>query len=402
MQKNSLIYVAGHRGTAGSAIVEELKEQGFSNIITKTRAQLDLTNQKAVEEFFASQKIEFVFFAAVLPCGAANVAQRADFIYENLMMQNNIIHYSYKNGVKKLICFGSGYMYPEFAKNPLKEEDMLEGNLEYGAYSFAVAKIAGAVMCEAYNIQYGTNFLTLALNNLYGTNASFNLTKSRVLPALLRKFHLAKLLSENDEKGVLEDILLRDSLKLSTMSEAKEYLAKFGVSEKSVEIWGSGKVKREFLHAKDLAQASIFAMQKVDFKDLYKSGEKPINTHINVGTGVDYSIKDVALKVKQIVGFKGELTFNTSKPDSTMDRLLDNSKINALGWKAKINLEEGVQMMYQWYHTGGEGKPLFLQYLTTIFFYCKYIFYICNKIYQPNFKTYSFYFIVCSKNHCQQ
>lgn len=360
MQKDSLIYVAGHRGTAGSVIVEELKEQGFSNIITKTRAQLDLTNQKAVEEFFAKEKPEFVFFAAVLPCGAANVAQRADFIYENLMMQNNIIHYSYKNGVKKLICFGSGYMYPEFAKNPLREEDMLEGNLEYGAYSFAVAKIAGAVMCEAYNIQYGTNFLTLALNNLYGTNASFNFTKSRVLPALLRKFHLAKLLSENDEKGVLEDILLRDHLKLSTMSEAKEYLAKFGVSEKSVEIWGSGKVRREFLHAKDLARASIFAMLNVNFKDLYKE-EKPINTHINVGTGVDYSIKDVALKVKQIVGFKGELTFNTSKPDSTMDRLLDNSKINALGWEAKINLEEGVQMMYQWYHTGGGGVTLHKQ-----------------------------------------
>ncbi|ENF1746615.1 GDP-L-fucose synthase [Campylobacter upsaliensis] len=353
MQKDSLIYVAGHRGTAGSAIVEELKEQGFNNIITKTRAQLDLTNQKAVAEFFAKEKPEFVFFAAVLPCGAANVAQRADFIYENLMMQNNIIHYSYKNGVKKLICFGSGYMYPEFAKNPLKEEDMLEGNLEYGAYSFAVAKIAGAVMCEAYNIQYGTNFLTLALNNLYGTNASFNLTKSRVLPALLRKFHLAKLLSQNDEKGVLEDILLMDSLKLNTISEAKEYLAKFGVSERSVEIWGSGKVRREFLHAKDLARGSIFVMQNVSFKDLYKKGEKPINTHINIGTGVDFSIKDVALKVKQIVGFKGELTFNTSKPDSTMDRLLDNSKINALGWEAKINLEEGVQMMYQWYHTGG-------------------------------------------------
>ncbi|EAL5929058.1 GDP-L-fucose synthase, partial [Campylobacter upsaliensis] len=200
----------------------------------------------------------------------------------------------------------------------------------------------------------------LALNNLYGTNASFNFTKSRVLPALLRKFHLAKLLSENDEKGVLEDILLRDHLKLSTMSEAKEYLAKFGVSEKSVEIWGSGKVRREFLHAKDLARASIFAMLNVNFKDLYKE-EKPINTHINVGTGVDYSIKDVALKVKQIVGFKGELTFNTSKPDSTMDRLLDNSKINALGWEAKINLEEGVQMMYQWYHTGGGGVTLHKQ-----------------------------------------
>lgn len=354
MQKNSLIYVAGHRGTAGSAIVEELKTQGFKNIITKTHAQLNLINQKAVEEFFAKEKPEFVFFAAVLPCGAANVAQRADFIYENLMMQNNIIHNSYKYGVKKLICFGSGYMYPEFANNPLKEEYLLKGQLEYGAYSFAVAKIAGAVMCEAYNIQYGTNFLNLALNNLYGTRANFNLEKSRVLPALLRKFHLAKLLSEGDEKGVLEDILKRDGVEFSTLREAKEYLAKFGVSGESVEIWGSGKVRREFLHAKDLAKGSIFVMQNVDFKDVCE-GEKPINTHINIGTGVDYSIKDVALKVKQIVGFKGELTFNTSKPDSTMDRLLDNSKINALGWKAKINLEEGVQMMYQWYHTGGGG-----------------------------------------------
>ena len=354
MQKDSLIYVAGHRGTAGSAIVEELKEQGFNNIITKTRAQLDLTNQKAVAEFFAKEKPEFVFFAAVLPCGAANVAQRADFIYENLMMQNNIIHYSYKNGVKKLICFGSGYMYPEFAKNPLKEEDMLEGNLEYGAYSFAVAKIAGAVMCEAYNIQYGTNFLTLALNNLYGTNASFNLTKSRVLPALLRKFHLAKLLSQNDEKGVLEDILLRDSLKLNTISEAKEYLAKFGVSERSVEIWGSGKVRREFIHSEDLADAAVYIMQNINFKQI-----KSENSHLNVGSGEVLSIKELAFLIRDIVGFEGEVVFNTSKPDSTMDRLLDNSKINALGWEAKINLEEGVQMMYQWYHTGGGGgNPL--------------------------------------------
>ncbi|WP_317364027.1 NAD-dependent epimerase/dehydratase family protein [Campylobacter helveticus] len=353
MQKDSKIYVAGHKGTAGSSIVEELKTQGFKNIITKTHAQLNLINQKAVDEFFAKEKPEFVFFTAVLPCGAANVAQRADFIYENLMMQNNIIHNSYKYGVKKLICFGSGYMYPEFANNPLKEEYLLKGQLEYGAYSFGVAKIAGAVMCEAYNIQYGTNFLNLALNNLYGTRANFNLEKSRVLPALLRKFHLAKLLEENDEVGVLKDIFVRDGLTLNAMYEAKQHLAKFGVSEKSVEIWGSGKVRREFLHAKDLAKGSIFVMQKVDFKDLFE-GEKPINTHINIGTGVDFSIKEVALKVKQIVGFKGELTFNTNKPDSTMDRLLDCSKMKNLGWEAKISLDEGIKMMYEGYLKSGD------------------------------------------------
>lgn len=342
MDKNSKIYIAGHGGTAGTALVENLQKRGFNNLLLKTRQELDLTNQKAVEEFFKQEKPEYVFLAAVLPCGAANVAQRADFIYENLMIQNNIIHQSYLNDVKKLIFFGSGYMYPENAINPIQEESMLENILEYNATSFGIAKIAGAIMCESYNIQYKTNFITLALNNLYGTRANFDFNKSRVLPALLRKFHLAKLLSENRNDEVLKD------LQMISFNETKEYLASFGIFKDKVEIWGTGKVRREFLHSDDLADAAIYVMQNIDFKDLHKD-EKPKNTHINIGTGVDYSIAEVASMVKEIVGFKGEIYFNPNRPDSTMDRLMDCSKIHSLGWKHKINLEQGIKMMYEWY-----------------------------------------------------
>ncbi|MCR2090362.1 GDP-L-fucose synthase family protein [Campylobacter upsaliensis] len=349
MLKDSLIYVAGHRGTAGSAILEGLLKQGFNNIITKTHAELDLTNQKAVEEFFAKEKPEFVFLAAAK---LAHLGQfePASVLYENLMIQNNILNASFKNGVKKLLFFGSAWMYPKNATNPIKEDTLLSDKLDSVATPYALAKITGVKLCEAYNDEFKTEFLSLALANLYGQTKDFNFKTAKVLPAMLRKFHLAKLLSQNDEKGVLEDILLRDSLKLSTMSEAKEYLAKFGVSERSVEIWGSGKVRREFIHSEDLADAAVYIMQNINFKQI-----KSENSHLNVGSGEVLSIKELAFLIRDIVGFEGEVVFNTSKPDSTMDRLLDNSKINALGWEAKINLEEGVQMMYQWYHTGGGG-----------------------------------------------
>ncbi|EPM4399991.1 GDP-L-fucose synthase family protein [Campylobacter jejuni] len=356
MQTNSKIYIAGHKGTAGTALVENLQKRGFNNLVLKTRQELDLVNQQAVAKFFKEEKPEYVFLTAVLPCGAANVAQRADFIYENLMIQNNVIHNSFLNNVKKLVFFGSGYMYPENAKNPLKEEYLFQGDLEYGAYSFGAAKIAGAIMCESYNIQYGTNFITLVLNNLYGTKANFDFGKSRVLPALLRKFHLAKLLSEGNITQILQD------LKMNNFEEAKEYLHNFGISKKSVEIWGTGKVRREFIHSDDLADVAIYTMQNIDFKDLIKD-RKSKNTHINIGTGIDYSIKEVALMVKNIVGFSGELVFNTSRPDSTMDRLMDCSKIHSLGWRHKIDLEKGIQMMYKWYkNNNGGGELLNFEY----------------------------------------
>ncbi|EAJ0826288.1 GDP-fucose synthetase [Campylobacter jejuni] len=348
MNKDSRIYIAGHKGTAGTALVENLKKRGYENLILKTRQELDLLNQQAVVEFFKNEQPEYVFLAAVLPCGAANVSQRADFIYENTTMQNNIIHQSFKFGVKKLIFFGSGYMYPEKTLNPIKEESMLTDILEYNATSFGIAKISGALMCESYNIQYGTNFITLALNNLYGTRANFDFGKSRVLPALLRKFHLAKLLEEERESEILKD------LKMKSFVEAKKYLADFGISKDCVEIWGTGKVRREFIHSDDLADAAIYVMENVNFSDLYKKDEKIKNTHINIGTGVDYSIAEVAQMIKQIVGFKGKLTFNPNRPDSTMDRLMDCSKIHSLGWKHKIELEDGIKMMYDWYLNKGE------------------------------------------------
>ncbi|EDA5834434.1 MULTISPECIES: GDP-L-fucose synthase [Campylobacter] len=343
MNKDSKIYIAGHKGTAGTALVENLKKRGYENLILKTRQELDLLNQQAVIEFFKNEQPEYVFLAAVLPCGAANVSQRADFIYENTTIQNNIIHQSFKFGVKKLIFFGSGYMYPEKTVNPIKEESMMTDILEHNVTSFGVAKISGALMCESYNIQYGTNFITLALNNLYGTRANFDFGKSRVLPALLRKFHLAKLLEEEREDEILND------LKMKSLIEAKKYLADFGILKDYVEIWGTGKVRREFIHSDDLADAAIYVMKNINFSDLYKKNEKIRNTHINIGTGVDYSIAEVAQIVKQIVGFKGKLIFNSQKPDSTMDRLMDCSKIHALGWRHKIELEKGIKMMYNWY-----------------------------------------------------
>lgn len=343
MNKDSRIYIAGHNGTAGTALVENLKKRGYKNLILKTRQELDLLNQQAVADFFKNEQPEYVFLTAVLPCGAANVSQRADFIYENTTIQNNIIHHSFKFGIKKLIFFGSSYMYPEKAANPIKEESLLTDTLEYNASSFGVAKISGTLMCESYNIQYGTNYITLALSNLYGTKANFDFGKSRVLPALLRKFHLAKLLEEEREDEILED------LKIKSLAEARKYLANFGISKKHVEIWGTGKVRREFIHSDDLADAAIYIMKNINFSDLYKKNEEIKNTHINIGTGVDYSIAEVAQMVKQIVGFKGGLVFNPERPDSTMNRLLDCSKIHSLGWRHKIELEEGIKMMYDWY-----------------------------------------------------
>ncbi|TQR61276.1 NAD-dependent epimerase/dehydratase family protein [Campylobacter troglodytis] len=360
MKKDSRIFVAGHRGTLGSALLDELKKDGYTQILTRTRQELDLTNQQAVRDFFEKQRPEFVFFAAVLPCGASNFRQRADFIYENTAMQTNIIHSCFKFGVKKLICYGSGYMYPYLAQNPLKEEVMLKDEMEYNATPFGLAKINQALMCESFNLQYNTNFICLAINNLYGTRANFDFNKSRVLPALLRKFHLAKLLEKGDEKGLLQDLnthLVSKENKFNSLKDSETFLNSWGISKDKVEIWGTGKVRREFLHSIDAARASIFVMQNVDFKNLHNNEKEIKNTHINVGTGVDYSIKEVALMIKEELGFKGEIYFNASRPDSSMDRLMDISRLNSLGFKAEISLKEGIKKMYAYYlaSTAGGG-----------------------------------------------
>ena len=346
MLKDSLIYVAGHKGTAGSAILEGLQRRGFTNILTKTHAELDLTNQKAVDEFFKKEKPEFVFLAAA-KLAHLGTFEPALVLYENLMIQNNVLKASFECGVKKLLFFGSAWMYPKEAKNPITEESLLDGKLDNTASAYALSKIAGLELCKAYNAEFGTNFLSLALANLYGASKDFRFQTAKVLPAMLRKMHLAKLLREGDEKGVLKDILKQNGVEFHTLSEAKKYLANFGVSAEKVELWGSGKVIREFIHSDDLSDAAIFLMQEVDFKT--------ISSHLNVGTKEALSIKELAFLIKEVVGFEGEICFDASKPDSTMDRVLDSSKIHALGWRAKINLKKGVQMMYQWYSTGGGG-----------------------------------------------
>ena len=345
MNKRSKIYLAGHRGLVGSAILKNLQNKGFTNIITRTHKELDLTNQESVAQFFNKEKPEYVFLAAAKVGGiVANNTYRADFIYENLMIQNNVIHQSYLNGVKKLLFLGSTCIYPKNAPQPMKEEYLLTDTLEYTNEPYAIAKIAGIKMCESYNLQYSTNFICVMPTNLYGPNDNFNLEKSHVLPALIRKIYLAKMLNESNY-----DIVLKDT-KLNTPKEAKEYLASFGVTEDSVEIWGSGKPKREFLWSEDMADACVFIMENRDFINTYNVGEKDIrNTHINIGTGKDVSIKELAEIIKKVIGFKGKLFFNTDKPDGTFKKLTDVTKLNDLGWSYKVELEGGIRKMYNWY-----------------------------------------------------
>lgn len=345
MNKDSKIYVAGHRGLVGSAILENLQNKGYTNIVYKTHKELDLTNQVEVAQFFKEEQPEYVILAAAKVGGiVANNVYRADFIYENMMIQNNVIHQSYVHGVKKLLFLGSTCIYPKNAPQPMREEYLLTDTLEYTNEPYAIAKIAGIKMCESYNLQYNTNFISVMPTNLYGPNDNFDLEKSHVLPALIRKIHLAKLLNEGNYEAVIEDI------KVDTIEEAKAYLKTFGVDESSVEIWGSGKPMREFLWSKDMADACVFIMENRNFEDTYVSGQKEIrNTHINIGTGKEISIKLLAETIKSEIGFNGELVFNTDKPDGTMRKLTDVSKLNALGWKHNIELEEGIRKMYQWY-----------------------------------------------------
>ncbi|PLY08813.1 MAG: GDP-L-fucose synthase [Arcobacter sp.] len=345
MNKNSKIYIAGHRGLVGSAIVKNLQEKDYTNLIYKTHKELDLLNQQDVENFFQNEKPEYVILAAAKVGGiVANNTYRADFIYENLQIQNNVIHQSYVHKVKKLLFLGSTCIYPKNAPQPMSENSLLTSPLEYTNEPYAIAKIAGIKMCESYNLQYGTNFISVMPTNLYGPNDNFDLEKSHVLPALIRKIHLAKLLSEGKTREVLED------LNLSTIEELEIYLAKFGIRENHVEIWGSGEPRREFLYSKDMADACVFLLENRDFKDTYNLNNKEIrNTHINIGTGIDISIKELAELIKSIIGFNGELYFNSDKPDGTMFKLTDSSKLHDLGWKHKINLENGIKNMYNWY-----------------------------------------------------
>jgi len=304
MDKTAKIFVAGHRGMVGSAIVRELQNQGYKNILTKTRLELDLIDQKAVRDFFAQEKPEYVFLSAAKVGGIeANRTQQGAFTYENLQIQNNIIHNSYLNGVKRLVFLGSSCIYPRLAPQPIKEEYLLTGPLEPTNYGYAIAKIAGVKMCEAYRDQYGCDFIALMPTNLYGINDNFDLNGSHVLPALLRKFHEAKI-----------------------------------AKKPAVEVWGSGTPMREFLYVDDLAKASVFAMNN-----------KKVAGLTNIGTGEDVTIAELAKLIKKIIGYNGEIKFDATKPDGTPRKCMDVSKINSLGWRAQISLEEGIAKVYEWY-----------------------------------------------------
>lgn len=344
MNKSSKIYIAGHRGLVGSAIFSNLKSKGFSNFVTRRHFELDLTNQQMVEAFFETEKPEYVYLAAAKVGGImANNTYRADFIYENLQIQNNVIHQSYKHDVKKLLFLGSTCIYPKNAPQPMAENSLLTSELEYTNEPYAIAKIAGIKMCESYNLQYDTNFISVMPTNLYGPNDNFDLEKSHVLPALIRKIHLAKLLSEGNKEAVFAD------LGVSSHRSVQATLEKYKVSAESVEIWGSGKPMREFLWSEDMADACVHIMENVDFKDVKPNSNEIINTHINIGTGEDISIKELAELVQKVVGFKGQLIFNSEKPDGTMKKLADVSKLNSLGWKHKMSLENGIEALYKWY-----------------------------------------------------
>ena len=365
MNKNSKIYIAGHTGLVGSAILRNLETKGYSNLLLRSHKELDLTNSGAVSEFFEKEKPEYVFLAAAKVGGiSANNKYRADFIYINLMIQNNIIHNSYLNNVKKLLFLGSTCIYPKEAPQPMQEDSLLTGVLEYTNEPYAIAKIAGIKMCESYNLQYQTNFIAAMPTNLYGPNDNFDLEKSHVLPALLRKMHLGKALLQNDWEAIYRDLEkypLDGISKGSAKSLIIEKLGSYGISSYNgkvkIEIWGSGNPKREFLFSKDMADACVFLMENTSFQEIVsqinpgagKYRKEIRNTHINIGTGDEISIRELAEKIKTLVDFEGDLYFNTEKPDGTMRKLTDPSKLKKLGWSYETILDEGLKEVYDWY-----------------------------------------------------
>ncbi len=357
LNTSAKIYVAGHHGLVGSAIWNNLIQKGYTNLVGRSHKELDLMDGIAVKDFFDNEQPEAVVLAAAHVGGImANLQYRADFIYKNLQIQQNVIGESFRHGVKKLLFLGSTCIYPRTAPQPMKEEVLLTSPLEYTNEPYAIAKIAGLKMCESFNLQYGTNYIAVMPTNLYGPNDNFHLENSHVLPAMLRKIHLAKCLDENNWGTIRKDLDVRPVENINGSSSEHEILnklSKYGITSNSVTLWGTGTPLREFLWSEDMADASVYILLNIDFRDTYTSGNTEIrNCHINIGTGKETSIKETAEKIKNEIGFKGTLHWDSSKPDGTMRKLTDVTKLHQLGWQHKIELEEGIHRLYQWYQKG--------------------------------------------------
>lgn len=371
LSKESKIYVAGHHGLVGSAIWNNLKSRGYNNLIGRSHSELDLLDSVAVKNFFDEEKPDAVVLAAAHVGGImANLQYRADFIFQNLQIQQNVIGESWKHGVKKLLFLGSTCIYPREAPQPMSEDVLLTSELEYTNEPYAIAKIAGLKMCESFNLQYGTNYIAVMPTNLYGPNDNFHLENSHVLPAMIRKIHLAKCLNEDNWDAVRKDIGLRpvsvvrngEKFVINSDSDRQDILdvlSHYGIKPESVTLWGTGAPTREFLWSEEMADASVHVLLNVDFNDTYDKTKKNSdgilevrNCHINVGTGKEITIKECAEKIKSEIGFKGELKWDSTKPDGTMKKLTDVKKLNELGWHHKIEIDEGIHRLYQWYLQG--------------------------------------------------
>lgn len=353
MNKNSKIYVAGHRGLVGSAIWNNLLQKGYNNLVGRTHAELDLLNGAAVKDFFDKEQPEYVVLAAAHVGGImANNTYRADFIYENLQIQQNVIGESFRHGVKKLLFLGSTCIYPREAPQPISEDALLTSPLEYTNEPYAIAKIAGLKMCDSFNLQYGTNYIAVMPTNLYGPRDNFDLEKSHVLPAMIRKIHLAHLLKNKDFESIRIDL---DKLPISgvndssSIEEITNTLKNYGINDEYIQLWGTGTPLREFLWSEDMADASVYILENVSFDDLKGSNKEVRNCHINIGSGKEITIRDLAYKIKDIVGYNGEIRWDLSKPDGTMRKLCDVTKLHSLGWSHKVEIDEGVSRLYEWY-----------------------------------------------------
>ena len=354
MEKNAKIYVAGHRGLVGSAIWKNLQSKGYTNLVGRTHAELDLLDGAAVKAFFDAERPEYVVLAAAFVGGImANSVYRADFIYRNLQIQQNVIGESFRHGVKKLLFLGSTCIYPREAPQPIPESALLTSPLEYTNEPYAIAKIAGLKMCESFNLQYGTNYIAVMPTNLYGPNDNFDLVSSHCFPAIIRKMHLPRPLNEGDWDGLRRDLDRRPVGNVdgsATEQVIIDTIAGYGISPDALSLWGSGRPIREFLWSEDMADASVFVMENVDFKDTYNPADRDIrNCHINIGSGREVTIAQLAELVRRAVGYAGKILWDSSKPDGTMRKLTDVSRLHSLGWHHRMEIEDGVPALYKWY-----------------------------------------------------